>query len=124
MAGPARHAGAPLAAGAPGAGGRGRDAADVRARLGLPGVTYAGSHGFEVLDGDGVPLDDGRGAPFVPALDTAEARLTADLAAVPGARVDRKRYALAVHHRAVARDRVGEVRALVEAARDGVPGCA
>jgi len=120
--GAARDAIAALAARAPVAVVSGRDAADVRARLGLPGVTYAGSHGFEVLDGDGAPLEDGRGAPFVPALDAAQARLTAELAAVRGARVDRKRYALAVHHRAVARDRVADVRALVEAARDGVPG--
>jgi len=120
--GAARDAVAALAARTPVAVVSGRDAADVRARLGLAGVTYAGSHGFEVLDSDGAPVPDGRGAAFVPALDAAQARLSAELAAVPGARVDRKRYALAVHHRAVARDRVAEVRALVEAARDAVPG--
>jgi trehalose 6-phosphate phosphatase len=91
----------------------GRDTADVRRLVGVPGLYYAGSHGFEITDAAGTVIDDRHGRPYLPALDAAEQALRADLAGIPGAAVDRKRFAVAVHYRGVPPERVGEVVAAV-----------
>lgn len=91
----------------------GRDRADVQARVGLPGLAYAGSHGFDIVAADGTTLDGDRGTPFLAALDGATAELRATLADVPGVLVDRKRFAVAVHHRHVAPEQVPRVHAEV-----------
>jgi len=93
----------------------GRDAPDVRDRVGVDGLVYAGSHGFDIRAADGTVIDDERGAPFVPALDAAEAELGAALAAVPGAQLERKRFSLAVHFRRVPPEREAEVGPAVDA---------
>ncbi|PRC52740.1 trehalose-phosphatase, partial [Mycobacterium sp. ITM-2017-0098] len=46
----------------------GRDLADVRDRVGIPGVWYAGSHGFELTAPDGAYHCNGAAAEFVPVL--------------------------------------------------------
>src|SRR3546814_818201 len=51
----------------------GRDLDDVSALLDLPGVTVAGSHGFEVAYPDGHRLTFGEGESYLAALDTAAA---------------------------------------------------
>lgn len=78
----------------------GRDLDDVRAMVDLDGLWYAGSHGFDVLspDGDRTQFDEGIAA--LPDLDAAEAELRSVVPEVPGAWVERKRFAIAVHHRA------------------------
>lgn len=95
----------------------GRDLADVRSHVGLDELTYAGSHGFDIRLADGSRrelaeehLDD---------LDRAEAELRARLDPVQGARVERKRFAVAVHDRNVARP---EDREQVAAAVSEVAG--
>lgn len=79
----------------------GRDLAGVRALVALPDLTYAGSHGFEIVGPAGVRLDDGPGERFLPALDRAEETLRSRLASIPGAVVERKHYTIAVHFRNV-----------------------
>jgi trehalose-phosphatase len=77
----------------------GRGLADVRARVGLDRLFYAGSHGFEI-DGPGdprLPIEIGRDA--LPALDEAEKRLRRRLAGIAAAVMERKRFSLAVHYR-------------------------
>ncbi len=91
----------------------GRDLADVQALVGIDGIAFAGSHGFDVVAPDG--RVERRGEPFVPSLDRAEAALRRDLAAIPGAAVERKRYAVAVHFRRVPPGREDEVEAVVAA---------
>ncbi|MGE3840304.1 MAG: trehalose-phosphatase [Vicinamibacterales bacterium] len=79
----------------------GRDLTAVQSLLSLPGLTYAGSHGFEIVGPGGVRLDDGPGERFLAALDRAEEALRSRLAAIPGAVVERKHYTIAVHFRNV-----------------------
>lgn len=76
----------------------GRDLEDVRALVGLPGLIYAGSHGLDIDAPSGRAL---LGEPFRPALERAIARLQGELASVPGALVQPKRYAVTVHTREV-----------------------
>jgi trehalose 6-phosphate phosphatase len=100
----------------------GRDLADVTARLGLPGIWYAGSHGFELTAPDGRHHQNDAAAAAVPVLEQAAAELRERLGSIPGVMVEHKRFGVAVHYRNAARDRVGEVAAAVRAAgrRDGL----
>jgi trehalose 6-phosphate phosphatase len=99
----------------------GRDLADVTQRLGLPGIWYAGSHGFELTAPDGSHHQNDAAA-AIPVLERAAAELSDQLGSIPGVRVEHKRFGVAVHYRNAARDRVGEVAAAVRAAgqRDGL----
>jgi alpha,alpha-trehalase len=79
----------------------GRDLADVRERVGLPGIAYAGSHGFEILSPDGRRIVIGPSEKYVPELDEAVELLDSSLEDVPGSLIERKRFAIAVHYRQV-----------------------
>jgi alpha,alpha-trehalase len=80
----------------------GRDAPDVCERVHLPHILYAGSHGFEVvqMDGQREPLEEA--LPYLPHLAAVEKRLTTETAKIPGVKLDRKQFGLAVHDRLVA----------------------
>ena len=94
----------------------GRDLADVTKRVGLPGIWYAGSHGFELTAPDGSHHQDDAAAATVPVLERVADELRKKLASIPGVVVEHKRFGVAVHYRRAARDRVGEVAAAVRAA--------
>ena len=100
----------------------GRDLEDVRSRVDIPGLWYAGSHGFELTGPDGTRHQNETAAQFIPILERAAAELSRSLAGITGVRVEHKRYAVAVHYREVAAERVGEVVAAAHAvgARDGL----
>ena len=88
----------------------GRDLADVREKVGVEGIAYAGSHGFEIVTPDG--RHELRGAEHLPDLDAAEAELRDRLP--PGAGLERKRVAIAVHVRGMKPEAVPEVARVVE----------
>ncbi len=94
----------------------GRDLADVTQRVGLPGIWYAGSHGFELTAPDGKHHQNDAAAAAIPVLEQAAAELRNQLGSIPGVVVEHKRFGVAVHYRNTARDRVGEVAATVRAA--------
>jgi trehalose 6-phosphate phosphatase len=94
----------------------GRDLADVRERIGLPGLWYAGSHGFELTGPDGTHHQNPEAAASIPVLAGAAAGLADQLGHIPGVVVEHKRFGVAVHYRNAARDRVGEVAAAVRTA--------
>ena len=93
----------------------GRDLADVTKRLGVPGIWYAGSHGFELTAPDGTHHQNADAAAAIPVLERAAGELRDRLGSVPGVVVEHKRFGVAVHYRNAARDRVGEVAAAVRA---------
>jgi alpha,alpha-trehalase len=80
----------------------GRDLADVRQLVGIDGLMYSGSHGYDI----DAPLDLGGrrqvGDEYLAALDAAERALHEELDRVPRAFIERKRYAIAIHYRNVA----------------------
>jgi trehalose 6-phosphate phosphatase len=94
----------------------GRDLADIRERIGLPGLWYAGSHGFELTGPDSKHHENAEAAQSIPVLAQAAAELTDQLGDIAGVVVEHKRYGVAVHYRNAARDRVGEVTAAVRSA--------
>jgi alpha,alpha-trehalase len=93
----------------------GRDLAQIRRLVGLPGLIYAGSHGFEIAGPDGWGEGLERGTEFLPALDAAEAALRERLAPVAGTLVERQRFSLAVHYRHAAPDDAPRVADIVRA---------
>ena len=62
----------------------GRDLADVTARVGLPGIWYAGSHGFELTAPDGTHHQNDAAAAAIPVLEQAAAQLRERLGPIPG----------------------------------------
>lgn len=118
--------------------GRGRE--DVARLVGIENLIYAGSHGFDIAGPPASPI--GRGCDAAPGLTTphrghairhqvaaelhpvmrqAAADLTTALASVPGVLVEDKKFAVTVHYRQVAADRVDEIEAAVERARASRP---
>ncbi|MEX2230152.1 MAG: trehalose-phosphatase [Dehalococcoidia bacterium] len=94
----------------------GRDLQDVRRRVGITGIWYAGSHGFELMAPDGTYHEQDAADDAVPALDRAERSLSRRLSAIEGVLLERKRFTLAVHYRRVDRGTVGTVTAAVDEA--------
>jgi trehalose 6-phosphate phosphatase len=94
----------------------GRDLADVSERVGLAGIWYAGSHGFELTAPDGSHHQNEAAAAAIPVLERAAVELRDQLGSIPGVAVEHKRFGVAAHYRNAARDRVGEVSAAVRAA--------
>ena len=87
----------------------GRDLADIRTRVPIPGIWYAGSHGFELTGPDGTYHRNETAAAAVGVLEGAAAELSEILAGIPGVRVEHKRFAVAVHYRQVAPGHIGEI---------------
>jgi len=88
----------------------GRDLDDLRERVALEGVYYAGSHGFRLAGPQGFGREHEEGSRFLTALDEAERLLRERLAAGEGVEVERKRYAVAVHFRRAPEAAAVEVR--------------
>lgn len=90
----------------------GRRRADVRARVGVPGIRYLGLHGWE-----------GRSAPAITAesrdaVACAKSWLTSLLLSVPGVWLEDKGLTLAIHYQSVAEEGVRQARKLVHGVLD------
>ncbi|CAN5771143.1 hypothetical protein BH23GEM11_BH23GEM11_02610 [soil metagenome] len=100
----------------------GRDLADVQDMVGLVDLHYAGSHGFDIAGPDGLRMQHEEARDRSSELDEAEADLVRALAEVEGARVERKRFAIAIHYRNVLDAEVHRVEAAVDHAFEGRSG--
>ena len=92
----------------------GRDLDDVRDMVRAEGVWYAGSHGMDIAAPDGARHEIEEAHRLLDVLAAAADELDAELTAVPGAWLDRKRFAFAAHTRQVDDARVPEVEAAVD----------
>jgi len=91
----------------------GRGLADVRDRVGLEEIIYAGSHGYEIVGPRGLHLENPEAQKCLPALERAEAELQPQVSAIPGAQIERKKYSIAIHFRNVSQEQVGAVERAV-----------
>lgn len=89
----------------------GRDLEDVRKKVGLDELVYAGCHGFEVIGPYGSFVED-RGESFLASLDCIEDELRLAIGDVRGALVERKRYAVALHYRLVDQHNIPRLKAI------------
>ena len=77
----------------------GRDLDNVRQRVNIGAIVYAGSHGFDIAGGRGLRKE--MATEFLPRLDMVEKEIGEQLAGIPGARLERKRFSIAAHYRNV-----------------------
>jgi trehalose-phosphatase len=77
----------------------GRDRRDVEQLVGLDNLIYAGSHGFDINGPDDLNMQHEGGINALPSLEAAEELLKENLEETPGVRIERKKYAIAVHYR-------------------------
>jgi alpha,alpha-trehalase len=101
-----------LAARAPVAILSGRDLDDVRRRVKLDSIVYAGSHGFDIAGPNGLRRQ--MATEFLANLDMAEKELREALDGIPGARVERKRFSIAAHYRNVEENDITRVKRTVD----------
>lgn len=101
----------------------GRDMDDVRKLVGLENIIYSGSHGFRISGPGGLYMEHEKSTEIVPALDRIEEELHELYdGKIKGVQIDRKRYAIAVHYRNVAKEDVEEVIRKAELIIDQNPG--
>jgi trehalose 6-phosphate phosphatase len=91
----------------------GRDLDDVRGRVLVDGIVYAGSHGFDIAGAGGLRRE--LGAAYLPVLDEAERELREALDEIPGAQLERKHFSVAAHYRNVNENDAFRVAEAVEA---------
>jgi trehalose 6-phosphate phosphatase len=81
----------------------GRGLADVRGRVGLDALFYAGNHGFEI-EGPGVSRVHDAARRARPALEACARAVRLALSDEPGTEVEDKGWTLSIHHRRAERD--------------------
>jgi trehalose-phosphatase len=77
----------------------GRDLADLRGRVLVDGIVYAGSHGFDIAAPGGLRRQIG--SAYLSQLQAAEMELRQALEDIPGAQLERKEFSVAAHYRNV-----------------------
>ena len=106
----------------------GRARADVEALVGLTGIAYAGSHGFDLSGPDGDPLslpsEAGAGDHLPELIDRASTDLARLLAGQAGVRLEPKGTALAVHYRQADPAQLPAIEAAVDTVPPPTPSCA
>ena len=91
----------------------GRDLDDVRGRVHVDGIVYAGSHGFDIAGAGGLRRE--LGAAYLAVLDAAETELREALDEIPGAQLERKHFSVAAHYRNVNENEAFKVALAVDA---------
>ena len=89
----------------------GRELEDVRKRVAIDEIVYAGSHGFDISGPHGLRRQEA--TEFLPALDLAEKELREKLAGIAGALIERKCFSIATHYRNVNETEVPRIAAAV-----------
>lgn len=78
----------------------GRDMDDLKSRIGLDNLVYAGSHGFRISGPNGLYREHEKSIEILPQLDKIEKKLQKEFLEIDkGIQIDRKRYAIGVHYR-------------------------
>ncbi len=98
----------------------GRALSDVRGRIGITGITYAGNHGMEI-EGPGISRLHTEAA-AAPAARAGRARGAAATPGLPGAWLEDKGLTLGLHYRELADEDVPALTAAVLARVSSIPG--
>lgn len=92
----------------------GRDRLDVQQLVQIESLIYAGSHGFDIAGPESKAIQFEHGSRFLATLDQAEKALSHELSGVAGARIERKKFSIAVHFRGVAQRDEKRVEPIVD----------
>lgn len=93
----------------------GRELHDVRERVGLQQLHYAGNHGFEIAGPPGSALAWEYGRDYVDELDDLYQACAIELPPVEGLIIEHKHYSLSIHYRLVAEEQVPELESALTA---------
>jgi trehalose-phosphatase len=99
----------------------GRDLRDVRDKVRIDSIVYAGSHGFDISGPKGLEIENTVGEEFLPVLDRTEKELNRNLGSIPGLLVERKKFAVAIHYRLVDPVKVEGIERVVDEVAGGHP---
>lgn len=97
----------------------GRDRQNVAEHVGIDGISYAGSHGFDI-EGPGFHHEAGKG--LHERIANAAVELAQSLADVHGILVEPKRFAISIHHRLVGDEDIPRIEEAVDLAAARHPG--
>lgn len=92
----------------------GRGLSDVKEKVGLENIYYAGSHGFEIAGPGNFSKDNEEAQKVLPVFERIEPMLKEKLAHIEGVRFERKKFTLAIHYRQVKEEKQSEVHRIVE----------
>jgi trehalose 6-phosphate phosphatase len=80
----------------------GRDMDDLKNLVKIKDMVYGGSHGFRISGPDGLYMEHSKSADIIPGLNAIEKKLHVLFdGKIKGIKIERKRYAIAVHYRNV-----------------------
>jgi alpha,alpha-trehalase len=88
----------------------GRDLDDVQKMVGIGDIAYAGSHGLDIVGPGGRYRNQEMGKRFLSMLEDAERELRKAVKDIPGAKVEHKRFAIALHYRQVESAKVNHLQ--------------
>jgi trehalose-phosphatase len=94
----------------------GRGLRDVQQHVGVEGIYYAGSHGFEIAGPRGEQEEYEPGKEFLPVLDDVEKEIRAELEGIEGVFIERKKFSLAIHFRQTRQDDLEAVKSAADRA--------
>lgn len=100
----------------------GRATADVKGKVRIEGIFYAGSHGFEIVDPDGKVEVNAEAQAVRHVIDEAHQKLSDRLRAVEGALVEHVKYTISAHYRLVSAEDFPKVEQAVEGILKEYPG--
>ncbi|MGA9327387.1 MAG: trehalose-phosphatase [Salegentibacter sp.] len=92
----------------------GRGLSDVKEKVGLENIYYAGSHGFEISGPGNFSKDNEEAQQVLPVFERLEPILKGKLAHIEGIRFERKKFTLAIHYRQVKEEQQSQVHLIVE----------
>ncbi|MBN1688354.1 MAG: trehalose-phosphatase [Candidatus Omnitrophica bacterium] len=91
----------------------GRMREDVQKLVGIQGIFYAGSHGFDIL-GPGFSMIQPKAKETIPVISTIIKKLHKELGDIPGALIEEKKFSVAVHYRLVEGQSLARIQTTVE----------
>lgn len=89
----------------------GRDRQNVKDKVGLDKLYYAGSHGYDITGPGGLQLEQEEAQKLLPVFDNVEHVLKERLGFIEDIEVERKKYAIAVHYRQVEEKYIQKIEA-------------
>lgn len=99
----------------------GRATDDVRSKVKVDGIYYAGSHGFEIVGPDGNVHQNPEAAKIRKSVQVIHAELSERLAHVEGSLVEDVKYTISVHYRLVSDADFPQIKAAVAAVLEKHP---
>jgi len=92
----------------------GRATDDVRSKVLVEGIFYAGSHGFEIIQPDGSVEINKKARAIRSTIEEVYQKLTEQLKDVPGALIEDVKYTISTHYRLVSKEDFFKVKEAVD----------